>query len=72
MRKTIYGLLFVVVCLAQTAAAQTLASYGDNVQALMARPEITAALNFVDGNRAETLREWIAITEINAPSGKEQ
>jgi acetylornithine deacetylase/succinyl-diaminopimelate desuccinylase-like protein len=64
--------MVITACLAHTAAAQTPTSYGDNVKALMARPEITAALSFVDGDRAETLREWIAITEINAPSGKEQ
>ncbi|MDQ3686676.1 MAG: M20/M25/M40 family metallo-hydrolase [Acidobacteriota bacterium] len=72
MGRAICRLMVITACLAQAAAAQTLASYGDNVKALMARPEITAALNFVDGNRAETLREWLAITEINAPSGKEQ
>lgn len=57
---------------APAAAAQPPASYSEEVKALTARPEIKAALDFVDGNRDETLREWIAITEVNAPSGKEQ
>ena len=57
---------------APAAAAQPPASYSEEVKALTSQPEIKAALDFVDGNRDETLREWIAITEVNAPSGKEQ
>ncbi len=38
----------------------------------MGNPSVTAALEHVDQNRDETLREWAAITEINAPSGKER
>jgi len=40
--------------------------------ALMNRPAVKAAFAFVDQDRAATLREWSAITEINAPSGKER
>jgi len=41
----------------------------EQAQALMNRPAIKAAFAFVDKNRAATLNEWSAITEINAPSG---
>lgn len=44
----------------------------EEAKALMARREIAAAFEFVDRNREETLREWVAITEINAPSGQER
>jgi tripeptide aminopeptidase len=46
--------------------------YDGQVKALLARPEISAAFADVDRNHDAILKEWIAITEINAPSGKEQ
>jgi acetylornithine deacetylase/succinyl-diaminopimelate desuccinylase-like protein len=45
--------------------------YDDQVKALLARPEMQAAFADVEKNRDPILKEWIAITEINAPSGKE-
>ena len=45
--------------------------YDEQVKALLARPEIQAAFADVERNRDAIVREWIAITEINAPSGKE-
>ncbi|HYG08692.1 MAG TPA: M20/M25/M40 family metallo-hydrolase [Pyrinomonadaceae bacterium] len=44
----------------------------EQTRALMNRPAVQAAFAFVKQDRATTLREWIAITEINAPSGKER
>ncbi|HEX8458383.1 MAG TPA: M20/M25/M40 family metallo-hydrolase [Pyrinomonadaceae bacterium] len=44
----------------------------EQTRALMNRPAVRTAFAFVDRDRAETLREWVAITEINAPSGKER
>ncbi|HEY0077131.1 MAG TPA: M20/M25/M40 family metallo-hydrolase [Pyrinomonadaceae bacterium] len=49
-----------------------LAPYLQRVRSLSSDPKIAAAFDFIDKNREETLREWTAITEINAPSGKEQ
>ena len=49
-----------------------LAPYLDAVRALAAHPKITAAFDFVERDRGRTLREWAAITEVNAPSGKER
>jgi tripeptide aminopeptidase len=43
----------------------------EQAQALMAQPQTAAAFAFVDQDRANILREWSAITEINAPSGHE-
>ncbi|MDQ3918030.1 MAG: M20/M25/M40 family metallo-hydrolase [Acidobacteriota bacterium] len=47
------------------------APYDEQVKALLARPEMQAAFADVDKNRDAILKEWIALTEINAPSGKE-
>jgi tripeptide aminopeptidase len=46
--------------------------YDEQAKTLLARPEIRAAFADVDRSRDAILKEWIAITEINAPSGKEQ
>jgi tripeptide aminopeptidase len=45
--------------------------YDEQVKALLARPELKAAFADVDRNHDAILKEWVAITEINAPSGKE-
>ena len=47
------------------------APYDEQVKALLARPEMQAAFADVDKNREAIRKEWIALTEINAPSGKE-
>ena len=44
----------------------------EQAQALLNRSATKAAFAFVDKNRAAILNEWSAITEINAPSGKER
>jgi len=36
------------------------------------RPELKQAFDYVDANKDSILAEWIALTEINAPSGKER
>lgn len=54
------------------AQVQSVAQYIEQVQALSNRPETNAANNYIDRNHESILREWIAITEINAPSGQEQ
>src|SRR6185369_6523142 len=38
----------------------------------MERPDLKAAFEYVDSQRDEILAEWIALTEINSPSGKER
>jgi len=63
-----------IVCLSLCAAARAQAGqpYDDAVKALMARPDVQAAFAHVERERDRILREWIAITEVNAPSGKER
>jgi acetylornithine deacetylase/succinyl-diaminopimelate desuccinylase-like protein len=61
---------------AQTGAARSEQNgagqpYDDRVKAVLARPDVRAAFAHVEGERDAILKEWIAITEINAPSGKE-
>jgi acetylornithine deacetylase/succinyl-diaminopimelate desuccinylase-like protein len=46
--------------------------YAEQARTLLSRPEIVAAFAHVDRSREAILREWVAVTEINAPSGKER
>lgn len=54
------------------AYAQTSLSYVQKVQEIQNNPQVKAAVEYIDSNRDDILREWIEITEINAPSGHEQ
>jgi tripeptide aminopeptidase len=47
-------------------------SYPDQVKAIQDDPRVKAAFDHIDKDRDGILREWIAITEINAPSKQEQ
>ena len=73
MRKSIslVVLLIIAPVFAQTQV-KTVAEYLEQVQALTNRTDLKAANDFIDRNHENILREWIAITEINAPSGQEQ
>jgi tripeptide aminopeptidase len=44
----------------------------DHVKSVQEDPRVKAAFDHIDKDRDATLREWIAITEINAPSKQEQ
>src|SRR5262252_5993044 len=73
MRRTLF--LYGCVMLAVTAAGaqvKTVAEYTEQVKTLASRGDVKAADDYIDRHHAEILREWIAITEINAPSGHEQ
>jgi tripeptide aminopeptidase len=54
------------------AQVKTVAEYLAEVQALTDRADAKVANDYVDRNHENILREWIAITEINAPSGQEK
>ncbi|HYJ88124.1 MAG TPA: M20/M25/M40 family metallo-hydrolase [Pyrinomonadaceae bacterium] len=54
------------------AFAQTDSIIAEQVKAIQDNPKFKTASDYIEGNRAEILREWIEITEINAPSGQEQ
>lgn len=47
-------------------------SPADEVKAIQDDARVKAAVEFIDKDRDAILREWIAITEINAPSKQEQ
>ena len=47
-------------------------SHAEQVKTIQDDPRVKAAFDHVDKNRDAILHEWIAITEINAPSKQEQ
>src|SRR5256884_1868721 len=73
MRRSILVLsLFLISSIAIRAQVKPVAEYIEQVQALANRADLKAANDYIDRNHNSILREWIAITEINAPSGQEQ
>jgi acetylornithine deacetylase/succinyl-diaminopimelate desuccinylase-like protein len=74
MRRLICPLALLLIILPIRALAQvkTVAQYIDDVKAIADRADIKAANDYIDRNHESILHEWIAITEINAPSGQEQ
>jgi tripeptide aminopeptidase len=73
MRRLI-PFLAVLLLVTSSASAQvkSVAQYIEQVQALSDRADVKAANDYIDRNHESIVREWIAITEINAPSGQEQ
>jgi acetylornithine deacetylase/succinyl-diaminopimelate desuccinylase-like protein len=73
MRRLI-PVLALLFFLSSPASSQvkTVTEYFGEVQALTNRADTKAASDYIDRNHENILREWIAITEINAPSGQEQ
>ena len=81
LKTTALALCAALACaagsLAQTGAGRPAPTgagkpYDEQVKSLLARPEMQAAFADVEKNRDAILKEWITLTEINAPSGKEQ
>ncbi|HEY6807044.1 MAG TPA: M20/M25/M40 family metallo-hydrolase [Pyrinomonadaceae bacterium] len=73
MRRTVFTLLTCVLALGLSTLAFTQTpSYPDQVKTIQNDARLKAANNYIDQNQADILREWIAITEINAPSKHEQ
>jgi tripeptide aminopeptidase len=73
MRRFIY--ILVLLGISNTfahAQVESVAQYTEQVQALANRAGVKTANDYIDRNREGIMREWIAITEINAPSGLEQ
>jgi acetylornithine deacetylase/succinyl-diaminopimelate desuccinylase-like protein len=62
---------FVLPLLLTTAHPQT-PDYNQQVKEVQDDQGVKAANNYIDDNRDQILKEWIAITEINAPSKMEQ
>jgi len=65
------ALLLIVNTFAQ-AQVKSVPEYVEQVQALTNRVDFQTANTYIDRNHESIMREWIAITEINAPSGQEQ
>ncbi len=63
---------FALLSLAVPTFAQTPAQYLDQVNTIQNDARVKAATAFIDKDRDHILHEWIAITEINAPSQHEQ
>lgn len=73
MRRIIVALLFCALLYALTSPVWSQSSSpADEVKAVQEDPRVKAAFEHIDKDRDEILREWIAITEINAPSKHEQ
>ena len=72
MPRTILICCALLVISPVAAQVKTVAEYTEQVRTLASRADLKAANDYIDRNHAEILREWIAITEINSPSGHEQ
>jgi tripeptide aminopeptidase len=73
MRRLLPFLALLIFVADQTSAqVKSVTQYIDEVRALSNRSEVIAAGDYVDRTHESIVREWIAITEINAPSGQEQ
>src|SRR5438552_14840671 len=73
MRRSIcLGFILMFVSSALQAQVKSVAEYIEDVKKLDNRADLKAANTYIDANHESFLREWIAITEINAPSGHEQ
>ncbi|HEX8845831.1 MAG TPA: M20/M25/M40 family metallo-hydrolase [Pyrinomonadaceae bacterium] len=68
LRRRLTLAIILLIALGVPAEAQHL----EQVRRLAARSETVAAFSHIDNTRDQILREWIAITEINAPSGQER
>jgi tripeptide aminopeptidase len=73
MRRTVFTLLPCVLALGLSTIAFTQTpSYPDQVKTIQSDARLQAANTYIDQNQDNILREWIAITEINAPSKHEE
>jgi tripeptide aminopeptidase len=64
-------ILLVISTTFAQAQVKSVAQYIEQVQAVANRADVKAANDYIDRNHETIMREWIAITEINAPSGQE-
>src|SRR5258708_14365398 len=73
MRKSLpLIVLLIIVTAFAHAQVKRISQYIEEVRALSNRPDVKAANAYIDLGHESILREWIAISEINAPSGQEQ
>src|SRR5262249_10549071 len=67
-----FALSCVIVIVLSTITLSQEPSYADQVKAVQNDSRVQAANEYIDKNHDSILREWIAITEINAPSKHEE
>jgi len=74
MRKLIYCLVLLLVILSNPTFSQVkpVTDYINEVKSLSNRADVKAANDYIDRNHESILREWIGLTEINAPFGQER
>ena len=69
MKTRLAALTCVALLLGSTVTAQDLTA---EARRTMERADVKRAFEHVDAHKDQILAEWIALTEINAPSGKER
>src|SRR5882672_2714666 len=73
MKKRIAAPAWAIACavllLGSSVTGQDLTA---EARQIMERSDVMRAFDHVDGHKDQILAEWIALTEINAPSGKER
>ena len=69
--RLIVSILSLLIILSTSVSSQS-PSHAEQVKAIQDDARVKAAFEHIDKNRDGILREWIAITEINAPSKQEQ
>jgi acetylornithine deacetylase/succinyl-diaminopimelate desuccinylase-like protein len=73
MFRLILGLIMLpALCSGLTVRGQLSAQFSEPVKEIQNNSKVHSANEYIDRNRAAILREWIQITEINAPSGHER
>lgn len=73
MTRFVACLIFVITLSPLHAAfAQASSQFAEQIKTIQDNPKVRAANEYLDRNQQAILREWIQITEINAPSGHEQ
>lgn len=65
-------LITIFLLVSSVALSQGLSPYAEQVKTIQTNAAVIRAFEHVDKSHDEILREWIAITEINAPSGQEK
>jgi len=70
--RLLLSILFLILSILSTTALSQTDSPAEQVKLVQNDPRVVAAFDHIDKNHDAILREWIAITEINAPSKQEQ
>jgi tripeptide aminopeptidase len=72
LRVVVLMVCCALLALLPVAASTQSVNYAEEVKTIQEDSRVKAAFEHIDKDRDEILREWIAITEINAPSKHEQ